>query len=63
MCQGLVVYRADNDIQWEMAILTESTALSTGGCYLSHDANDKDVEGAPKHHSLKFCLFCNSLEC
>ena len=47
MCQGLVVYRADNNIQWEMAILAESTALSTGGCYLSHDANDKDVEGAP----------------
>ena len=62
MCQGLVVYRADNNIQWEMAILTESTALSTGGCYLSHDANDEDVERAPKHHSLKFCLFCNSLE-
>ena len=60
--QGLVFYRADNDIQWEMAILTESTVLSTEGCYLSHDANDKDVEGAPKHHSLKFCLFCNSLE-
>ena len=62
MYQGLVVYRADNDIQWEMAIFTESTALSIGGCYLSHDANDKDVEGAPKHQSLKFCLFSNSLE-